>query len=153
MEHYDKWEILPIDLEIKFCISWIFFKYACANLWQSIWCLLQLCSLSTISREYVAVHNISSLPFKDIILAAGEKNPTPSDQAWKISKPLGDYIKSNLNESQQEAINVSISFLLFYLSKDVWMELCPFQLHKVERGWQAYTGQCLIKLFLLTKSP
>ncbi|KAF8026351.1 hypothetical protein BT93_F2979 [Corymbia citriodora subsp. variegata] len=71
--------------------------------------ILKLCSLSTISREYVAVHSIGSLPFKDIILAAGEKNPTPSDLAWKISKPLGDYIKSDLNESQQQAINVGLS--------------------------------------------
>lgn len=77
--------------------------------------IMKLCSLSTISREYVAVHNIGSLPFKDIILAAGEKNPTPSDQAWKISKPLGDYIKSNLNESQQEAINVGLSRKPFVL--------------------------------------
>ncbi|KAF8026353.1 hypothetical protein BT93_F2981 [Corymbia citriodora subsp. variegata] len=77
--------------------------------------ILKLCSLSTISREYVAVHSIGSLPFKDIILAAGEKNPTPSDLAWKISKPLGNYIKSNLNESQQQAINVGLSRKPFVL--------------------------------------
>lgn len=75
---------------------------------------VQICSLSTISREYVAVHSIGSLPFKDLILAAAEKNPTPADQAWKISKPLGNYIKSNLNESQQQAINVSVCFLFFF---------------------------------------
>ncbi|KAI6705387.1 hypothetical protein NL676_008349 [Syzygium grande] len=77
--------------------------------------ILRICSLSTISREYVAVHSIGSLPFKDLILAAAEKNPTPADQAWKISKPLGDYIKSNLNESQQQAINVGLSRKPFVL--------------------------------------
>ncbi|KAJ8572563.1 hypothetical protein K7X08_009074 [Anisodus acutangulus] len=43
------------------------FYHACFN--------LQICSLSTISREYVALRSVSSLPFKDLILSAAESNP------------------------------------------------------------------------------
>lgn len=43
-----------------------------------------------------------------MILAAADKN-TSKDQAWKISRPLQDYMKENLNESQQAAVQVSIS--------------------------------------------
>lgn len=67
----------------------------------------QLCSLSTISREYLAVRSVGSLPFKNLILEATEKNQNSENQAWKISKPLMEYIRNNLNESQQQAINVS----------------------------------------------
>lgn len=41
-----------------------------------------------------------------MILAAADKN-TGKDQAWKISRPLQDYMKENLNESQQAAVQVS----------------------------------------------
>lgn len=68
--------------------------------------ILQICSLSTIIREYIALWSISSLPFKEMILAATDKN-TGKDQAWKISKPLQDYMQENLNESQQAAVQVS----------------------------------------------
>ncbi|KAI4312515.1 hypothetical protein MLD38_037321 [Melastoma candidum] len=71
--------------------------------------ILKLCSLSTISREYVAVCSIGSLPFRDLILGVVSENKSNAAQAWKISKPLMDYIKSNLNESQQQAIHVGLS--------------------------------------------
>ncbi|PKI50261.1 probable helicase MAGATAMA 3 [Punica granatum] len=77
--------------------------------------ILKLCSLSTISREYLAVRSVSSLPFKELILAASEKNQSSQNQAWKISKPLMEYIKSNLNESQQQAIHVGLSRKSFVL--------------------------------------
>ncbi|XP_034220334.1 probable helicase MAGATAMA 3 isoform X6 [Prunus dulcis] len=64
----------------------------------------KICSLSTIAREYVALWSIGSLPFKDIILGAAEKNIDSEGQAWKISRPLEEFIKDNLNESQQNAI-------------------------------------------------
>ncbi|TQD79084.1 hypothetical protein C1H46_035362 [Malus baccata] len=67
---------------------------------------LKICSLSTIAREYVALRSIGSLPFKDIILGAAEKNINSEGQAWKISGPLQEYIKENLNESQQNAIQM-----------------------------------------------
>ena len=68
---------------------------------------LQICSLSTIAREYVALWSIGSLPFKDLILSAAEKNLGSENQPWKISKSLEEYIKDNHNETQQEAIQVT----------------------------------------------
>ncbi|CAN6678594.1 unnamed protein product [Malus baccata var. baccata] len=76
---------------------------------------LKICSLSTIAREYVALRSIGSLPFKDIILGAAEKNINSEGQAWKISGPLQEYIKENLNESQQNAIQAGLSRKPFIL--------------------------------------
>lgn len=69
---------------------------------------LQVCSLSTIAREYIALRSVGSLPFKDLIIEAAERDPGSEDQAWKISGSLKDYFKENLNKSQQEAIHVSL---------------------------------------------
>ena len=69
--------------------------------------ILQICSLSTIAREYMALWSISSLPFKDLILSATEKSLGSENQGWKISKFLEEYIKDNHNETQQEAIEVT----------------------------------------------
>lgn len=68
--------------------------------------ILQICSLSTIAREYAALWSIRNLPFKDLILSAAEKNLGSENQAWKISKSLEEYIRYNHNETQQEAIQV-----------------------------------------------
>lgn len=87
---------LTIDVQYKDKNSFSFIQY-----------MFQICSLSTIAREYVALRSIGSLPFKDIILGAAEKNINSEGQAWKISGPLKEYIKENLNESQQNAIQVS----------------------------------------------
>lgn len=70
---------------------------------------MQLCGLSTIIREYTALRSISSLPFKDLIFTAAEKSCGYGDDAWKISGPLHDYFTENLNKSQKEAIDVSLS--------------------------------------------
>lgn len=70
---------------------------------------VQICSLSTIVREYVALRSISYLPFKDLILTAAESNQSSEDRAWKISRPLTEFIESNHNLSQLEAIRVSVS--------------------------------------------
>ncbi|XP_034220351.1 probable helicase MAGATAMA 3 isoform X8 [Prunus dulcis] len=75
----------------------------------------KICSLSTIAREYVALWSIGSLPFKDIILGAAEKNIDSEGQAWKISRPLEEFIKDNLNESQQNAIQAGLSRKPFIL--------------------------------------
>jgi senataxin len=70
----------------------------------------QVCSLSTIMREFTAMHSVASLPFKDLILLATEKHKDGDDQsrAWNVPEPLMDYLKTNLNDSQLEAVNVSI---------------------------------------------
>ncbi|KAL5564868.1 hypothetical protein UlMin_028032 [Ulmus minor] len=76
---------------------------------------LKICSLSTITREYVALRSISSLPFKDLIVTASEKNSYPEDQTWKISRPLEGYIKDKLNNSQWDAIQAGLSRKPFVL--------------------------------------
>jgi len=71
--------------------------------------VLQVCSLSTIMREYVALHSVASLPFKDLILSASENLNVGSsdDRGWNVPRPLMDYLKDYLNDSQLDAIHVS----------------------------------------------
>lgn len=80
----------------------------------------QVCSLSTIMREFTAMHSVASLPFKDLILSATEKHKDGDDQsrAWNVPEPLMDYLKMNLNDSQLEAVNVSFlcDFCIFGIS-------------------------------------
>ena len=75
----------------------------------------QVCSLSTIMREFTAMHSVACLPFKDLILSAAEKHKDVDDQsrAWNAPQPLMDHLKANLNDSQLEAVNVSILFVYF----------------------------------------
>ncbi|XP_022762920.1 probable helicase MAGATAMA 3 isoform X4 [Durio zibethinus] len=75
----------------------------------------KICSLSTIAREYIALCSVGSLPFKDLILKAAERDSGFEDQAWKISGSLHDYFKENLNKSQQEAIDAGLSRKAFVL--------------------------------------
>jgi hypothetical protein len=79
----------------------------------------QVCSLSTIMREFTAMHSVASLPFKDSILSAAEKHKDGDDQsrAWNVPQPLMDHLKANLNDSQLEAVNVSIlcDFLVLFI--------------------------------------
>nr|XP_011462622.1 PREDICTED: probable helicase MAGATAMA 3 isoform X2 [Fragaria vesca subsp. vesca] len=75
----------------------------------------KICSLSTTAHEYTALRSIGSLPFMDLILAPSEKNLEAEGQAWKVSGPLEEYIKDNLNESQQKAIQAGLSRKPFIL--------------------------------------
>ncbi|KAM3291143.1 putative helicase MAGATAMA 3 [Capsicum chacoense] len=77
--------------------------------------VLKICSLSTIAREYVALRSVSSLPFKDLILSASDSNSSTEDHAWKISKPLKEFLESNHNKSQLDAINAGLSRKSFVL--------------------------------------
>lgn len=56
----------------------------------------------------MALRSISSLPFKDLILSVTESNDSSEDRAWKISRPLKEFIENSHNASQIEAINVSL---------------------------------------------
>ena len=65
-------------------------------------------------REYVALRSISYLPFKDLILSGMDKSREDSvhDQMWTVPRPLMEFLESNHNESQMEAIRVSWSLIL-----------------------------------------
>lgn len=76
---------------------------------------LKICSLSTIAREYLALRSVGSLPFKDLILSAGEKSSGSQDQSWKIPGLLHEYIKENHNASQLEAIHEGLLRKAFVL--------------------------------------
>ncbi|XP_051146764.1 probable helicase MAGATAMA 3 isoform X2 [Andrographis paniculata] len=82
---------------------------------QRCFYFMKICSLSTIVREYVAMRSIGSLPFKDLILKAAETDNSSSDREWKLSKTLSDFIESNLNKSQLEAIHAGLSRKSFVL--------------------------------------
>lgn len=75
--------------------------------------IMKICSLSTIVREYIALRSISYLPFKNLILTASE-NKT-EDRAWTIPRALKEFIQTNHNTSQIEAINAGLSRKNFVL--------------------------------------
>ncbi|ONK60305.1 uncharacterized protein A4U43_C08F16750 [Asparagus officinalis] len=77
----------------------------------------KLCSLSTIMREYVGLHSVASLPFKDLILSASEKLNARSldDHEWNVPRPLMSYLKDYLNDSQLDAIHAGLSRKSFVL--------------------------------------
>ncbi|VAI54731.1 unnamed protein product [Triticum turgidum subsp. durum] len=79
--------------------------------------VLKMCSLSTILREYSGMHSVASHPFKDLILSASENNRDGDDQkrAWNVPQPLMDYLKTNLNGSQLDAVNAGLSRRSFVL--------------------------------------
>lgn len=70
---------------------------------------MQMCSLSTIAREYVAIRTISFLPFKDLILNGGRENFCTEAEGWKIPLHLKEYVESTFNQYQREAITVSFT--------------------------------------------
>ncbi|KAB5516168.1 hypothetical protein DKX38_026816 [Salix brachista] len=76
---------------------------------------LKICSLSTISREYLALRSVGSLPFKDLILTAADKSSGSEDQAWKVSQPLSEHFQGSLNKSQVEAIDAGLLRKAFVL--------------------------------------
>ncbi|XP_015631205.1 probable helicase MAGATAMA 3 [Oryza sativa Japonica Group] len=84
---------------------------------ESFLWILKICSLSTIMREFSGMHSVASLPFKDLILSASEKNSGGNDQnrAWNVPEPLMDYLKTNLNDSQLDAVNAGLSRRSFVL--------------------------------------
>ena len=92
-----------------------FFLYSVFHGIDFLYFILQLCSLSTIIREYIALRSISSLPFKDLIFTAAEKScGSGDDDAWKISRPLHELFTENLNKSQKEAIDVSPCLVIYF---------------------------------------
>ncbi|KAI3882740.1 hypothetical protein MKW92_002989 [Papaver armeniacum] len=72
----------------------------------------QVAGLSTIIREYVALMSVSSLPFKDLILSAAEKDATSEHRPWKIPRPLMQSLENNHNSSQLDAIRVEGATLI-----------------------------------------
>lgn len=62
-------------------------------------------------REYAALYSLPQLPFKDLILSATERNKIEGRE-WNVPAPLMDYLQTNLNESQLDAIHVT--FLSYY---------------------------------------
>lgn len=77
----------------------------------------KVCSLSTIMREFVALHSVASLPFKDLILSASENlnDRSSEDREWIAPRPLMDYLKDYLNDSQLDAIHAGLSRKSFVL--------------------------------------
>ncbi|PKU82439.1 putative helicase MAGATAMA 3 [Dendrobium catenatum] len=105
--------------------------------------IFQICSLSTIMREYTAMHSIAHLPFKDLILSASHKSycSVSEGQAWNVPKPLMDHLEDCLNSSQLDAINAGLLRKPFVLIQEQEKPiqlldfLAPFSIHLL----QAYT--------------
>ncbi|KAF3791608.1 putative helicase MAGATAMA 3 [Nymphaea thermarum] len=71
----------------------------------------KVCSLSTIMREYAALHSVGTLPFSDLILSVTAKmqNGDLRDHAWNVPRPLMEFLENNHNKSQLEAIQAGLS--------------------------------------------
>ncbi|KAL5703621.1 putative helicase MAGATAMA 3 [Ranunculus cassubicifolius] len=80
----------------------------------SVW-ILKIASLSTIVREYVGLWSISSLPFKELILTAAEKDSSSEDRSWKIAGLLMKHLEDSNNKSQMDAIRAGLSRKTFVL--------------------------------------
>ncbi|KAI4979347.1 hypothetical protein ZWY2020_016100 [Hordeum vulgare] len=76
-----------------------------SKLHSFLW-ILRMCTLSTILWEYSGMHSVASHPFKDLILSASDNNRDGDDQnrSWNVPQPLMDYLKTNLNGSQLDAV-------------------------------------------------
>ncbi|GBG92146.1 hypothetical protein CBR_g54447 [Chara braunii] len=77
--------------------------------------MLKLCNLSTISREYRALHSVHALPFAESIISAtavlsdsrsGSGGPT---MKWNIPVPLMECLEESHNSSQFQAIQAGLS--------------------------------------------
>uniref|UniRef100_A0A1D1XNF7 Putative helicase MAGATAMA 3 n=1 Tax=Anthurium amnicola TaxID=1678845 RepID=A0A1D1XNF7_9ARAE len=84
---------------------------------ESFLWIVKISSLSTIMREYFALHSVSSLPFKDLILSTTEKlkDSNIQDQAWSVPRPLMEFLENSHNESQLGAIHAGLSRKPFIL--------------------------------------
>ncbi|KAF5191684.1 P-loop containing nucleoside triphosphate hydrolases superfamily protein, partial [Thalictrum thalictroides] len=74
-----------------------------------------IASLSTIIREYVGLWSICSLPFKELILSAAEKDSNSEDRSLKIAGPLVKLLEESHNPSQFNAIRESLLRKTFVL--------------------------------------
>ncbi|XWS47916.1 hypothetical protein CRYUN_Cryun13aG0027200 [Craigia yunnanensis] len=61
------------------------------------------CGLSTIIRKNIAFCSVGSLPFRDLISKAIERDSGFEGQAWEISGFFYNYFRENFNKSQQDA--------------------------------------------------
>ncbi|PIA47781.1 hypothetical protein AQUCO_01400405v1 [Aquilegia coerulea] len=77
--------------------------------------ILKIASLSTIVREYLGLWSIISLPFKELILSAAEKDSISEDRSLKIARPLMDSLEHEYNPSQFNAIRASLLRKAFVL--------------------------------------
>eukprot|EP00899_Mesostigma_viride_P027836 jgi/Mesvir1/8237/Mv12518-RA.2 len=72
------------------------------------WWIVKICNLSTITREYLALQAIHTLPMRPFIL-----DPKPAVAAlkpcatWSVPTPLWQYLEANHNPSQLEAIHLA----------------------------------------------
>ncbi|XP_047319403.1 probable helicase MAGATAMA 3 [Impatiens glandulifera] len=94
---------ISLDTEFEPCARLLSMRPLISEI-NKPWYVMKIFNMSTIVREYVALRSISTLPFKDLILSAADKNNGSEDNAWKISETLEKFIKSSHNESQLNAI-------------------------------------------------
>ena len=76
------------------------------------WYLKNIAALSTITREWRAVHELSSLPYASTILKgapAAEAGAPAAANAWAISDALRNVMEHAYNESQVKAMSTALS--------------------------------------------
>ena len=83
---------------------------AAAGAW---WCQ-KLCNLSTISREWDALHSVAELPFLDVLLkaalpAAQGAGAGAAPGMWEVPQPLMAVLEAKHNASQVEALKAALS--------------------------------------------
>ncbi|CAL8467911.1 g7449 [Coccomyxa elongata] len=76
------------------------------NTANSCWFLLRLCNLSTLIREWTALHAFPSLAFKDVLLSANHAKD--NKQALFIPQPVQQAMEAEYNESQMSAVTAGL---------------------------------------------
>ncbi|CAK0762015.1 hypothetical protein CVIRNUC_002915 [Coccomyxa viridis] len=74
---------------------------------ESCWYLLRLCSLTTIQREWCALHAFPGLPFKDALLR-GALPGKPAAPALAIPEAVQQAMKAEYNDSQMAAVTAGL---------------------------------------------
>ena len=79
---------------------------------KSAWYLMHLANMSTIAREWLALHAFPALPFAHTILG-GTPAPKAAHSSWELPEPLSKAIESAYNGERCRPARPELFFLVF----------------------------------------
>lgn len=82
---------------------------------KSAWYLMHLANMSTIAREWLALHAFPALPFAHTILG-GTPAPKAAHSSWELPEPLSKAIESAYNGERCRPARPELFFLVFWFS-------------------------------------
>ncbi|KAK9812831.1 hypothetical protein WJX72_004417 [[Myrmecia] bisecta] len=76
---------------------------------NSCWYVMKLCSMSTISREWLALHSAAALSFKDILLTAQPSVEPSLNQQLLVPQAMRESMEMEYNGSQMQAVTSGLN--------------------------------------------